>query len=140
MSVTSRDFQDDRAQQNNAVHGSSISVAATGVILTALPLGGVFRAVAAHGEIDVRSAPVLAEYVCAQVARGGVVVLDLTDIDFFGVAGLSVFEALDETCAANGASWVLCSGHPVRRLLQAAGRESSVRSFDSIDDALDSVM
>lgn len=89
-----------------------------------------------HGDIDVRSAPILSDYVCSRVEDGVRVIFDLSDVGFFGIAGLTVFTALDAAVRESSAGWCLIEGHPVHRLLEAAAVVTDVEKFDSVDDAL----
>lgn len=83
-----------------------------------------------------RSVDTLSDYVCSRVESGVRLVFDLSDVDFFGIAGLSVFVALDAAVEAAGASWCLVEGHPVHRLLEAAAAVPGVQRFGRVDDAL----
>ena len=115
---------------------TSVSVASTGVIFSATPAGYGQLVVKVHGDIDTRSAPILSDYVCARVGSDVRLVLDLSVVGFFGIAGLNVFTALDEAVQAAGSSWCLVEGHPVYRLLEAASVVPTVQRFKSVDEGL----
>ena len=69
---------------------TSVSVASTGAIFSATPAGYGQLVVKVHGDIDTRSAPILSDYVCARVGSDVRLVLDLSVVGFFGIAGLNV--------------------------------------------------
>lgn len=72
------------------------------------------------GEIDIRNAPALGVFVEEQFRSCQRIVLDLTEVEFFGVAGLSVFDRLDRIAAQHDRLWALACGRPVHRLLRIA--------------------
>ncbi|WP_084727661.1 STAS domain-containing protein [Rhodococcoides yunnanense] len=121
---------------SSSASSSSVSVAETGAIFSSAPAGEGALVVTVHGDIDMRSAPILADYVCSCVAEGQRVVFDLSDVGFFAIAGLQVFAALDDAVAEAGTSWCLVEGHPVYRLLEAANVVPAVRRFTSVASAL----
>lgn len=136
MTVTPHGLNDEnRVSRSPAPPASSVSVAETGAIFSSAPAGTDSIVVTVHGDIDMRSAPILADYVCAHVVVGMRLVLDLSDVGFFGIAGLTVFTDLDGAVAANGATWCLIEGHPVHRLLEAAAAVPSVQRFGSVAEA-----
>ncbi len=104
----------------------SVSVAATGAIFTAHDGPDGSLVVAVHGDIDMRSAPMFSDFVCSRVSSKRHVTLDLTDVDFFGIAGLTVFDAVRGYTAGIGASWSVVAGRSVSRLLQVADLENTV--------------
>lgn len=118
------------------VSETSVSVAETGAIFSATPAGYGQLVVKVHGDIDMRSAPILSDYVCSRVGADVHLVLDLSVVGFFGVAGLNVFTALDEAVQSAGSSWCLVEGHPVHRLLEAAAVVPTVKRFKSVDEGL----
>ena len=111
---------------SSAVAEKSVSVAATGAIFTAHdgPDGSLI--VAVHGDIDMRSAPMFSDFVCSRMSSRAHVTLELTDVDFFGIAGLTVFDAVREYTAGIGATWSVVAGRSVSRLLQVAQLDSTI--------------
>lgn len=104
----------------------SVSIAATGEIFTAHDGPDGSLVVAVHGDIDMRSAPMVSDFVCSRVSSKRHVTLDLTDVEFFGIAGLTVFDSVREYTAGIGASWSVVAGRSVSRLLQVANLEAMV--------------
>ena len=109
-----------------SVAEKSVSVAATGAIFTAHDGADGSLVVAVHGDIDMRSAPMFSDFVCSRVSSKRHVTLDLSDVDFFGIAGLTVFDAVHDYTAGIGASWSVVAGRSVSRLLQVADLESTI--------------
>lgn len=137
MTVTPHGLNDDTTSVS-LVSETSVSVAATGAIFSSSMVGTDRLVVTVHGDIDVRSAPILTDYVCARVgeSKGVRLVLDLSDVDFFGISGLDVFTELDSAVESAGSTWCLVEGHPVSRLLQAAAVVPMVRRFKTVAEGL----
>ena len=104
----------------------SVSVAATGAIFTAHDGPDGSLVVAVHGDIDMRSAPMFSDFVRSRVSSKRHVTIDLSNVEFFGIAGLTVFDAVRDYTAGIGASWSIVAGRSVSRLLQVADLESSI--------------
>ena len=102
-----------------SVAEKSVSVAATGAIFTAHDGTDGSLVVAVHGDIDMLSAPMFSDFVCSRVSSKRHLTLDLSNVEFFGIAGLTVFDAV-------GASWSIVASRSVTRLLQVADLESTI--------------
>jgi anti-anti-sigma factor len=57
-----------------------------------------------HGELDIAAVRALREHVRRAAVRDGVAILDLSDVEFIDVAGLSVLSALVREARADGLS------------------------------------
>lgn len=136
MTVSPHDLNDEGTTKSQAAASSSVSVAATGAIFSCTPAGVDTVVVKVHGDIDMRSAPILTDYVCGRVSPGVRVVFDLSVVGFFGIAGLTVFTALNSAVESAGASWCLVEGRAVHRLLEVASAATTVERFASVDSAL----
>ncbi|WP_199199054.1 STAS domain-containing protein [Amycolatopsis sp. CA-128772] len=79
--------------------------------------------VAATGEVDMLTVPLLADAVSAALARGpGVLVIDLTGVTFLASAGLSVLLQADQAAgAAIAVRVVVIPGSAAERSITAAG-------------------
>ena len=66
------------------------------------------------------------DFVCSRVSSKRHVTLDLSNVEFFGIAGLTVFDAVREYTAGIGASWSIVAGRSVSRLIQVADLESTI--------------
>ena len=109
---------------------------APGAAFTAEQIGSSLVLIRVRGEIDVLSAPALRAFACARVGEDRHVVLDLSEVDFIGAAGLAVFDTLDAQTCRFGSGWTLVGGRAVQRLLRAADRESACRCYESVEAAM----
>jgi len=66
-------------------------------------------------------------------------VVDLAAVEFFGAAGLSVFDDLDERARALNVRWVLLSGRPMERLLRIADADLAAKACRTREAALAAV-
>ncbi|MGX1809411.1 STAS domain-containing protein [Nocardia sp. NPDC055321] len=89
----------------------------------------------ASGEVDMVSAPKLSAAVAEALAgESPVLVMDLTDVGFFGSAGLSVLvEALEVTA---GRQFRVVASAPVRRPVELTGLGDLLAVYDTLDEAL----
>ncbi|MGV0816023.1 STAS domain-containing protein [Mycolicibacterium boenickei] len=92
--------------------------------------------VSAHGEIDAANATDFADYVLRHIADAERVVVDLTDVDFFGTAGFSALKAIEVRCTVGDADWVLVPSSSVNRLLRICDPDSMLRTRYSVAAAL----
>lgn len=90
--------------------------------------------VGVQGEIDLLNAPALRRYASAQLRPFTRLILDLSELEFIGSAGLSVFEGVEARAHQCDARWALVGGRPVQRLLLAAG-ETRPRMHSSLESA-----
>lgn len=74
--------------------------------------------VTACGEIDAASAPDICVAIERRAAGYRQLVLDLSEVDFFGTAGYSLLHRLHGRCNRASVDWVLVAGAEVRRLLR----------------------
>lgn len=80
------------------------------------------------GSIDLSNADVFREALGR--ARTGDVVLDLTGVEFFGTAALTVVAALDAACAERGSVLTVRIGDAVARVMVAARWQPAARVVD----------
>lgn len=73
--------------------------------------------VTVRGEVDATNNRDLARYVERQLSGSTHLVLDLTEIEFFGTAGFAALHNVNVICARYAVSWELTVGPPLRRLL-----------------------
>ncbi|MBC2588810.1 MULTISPECIES: STAS domain-containing protein [Rhodococcus] len=90
--------------------------------------------VAVAGELDMRNAPALRSYAGDQMHPSSRLVLDLSDVEFFGSAGLIVFDELDTLARRRSSRWALVGGRPVHRLLRVLG--DPVHAHASLESAI----
>lgn len=97
-----------------------------------VPPGAV--ALAVRGEIDMHTSPLLRDQLFAHLCRPAtLVVIDLSEVEFFGAAGLTVLIAVSEAARTAGIGLCLVvRGRVVPRVLAATGLTGA---FDLHPDA-----
>ncbi len=78
------------------------------------------------GEIDLSNIDDLSRDARRLVPDHGVLIVDLSCIDFIGVDGLHVLFALNMDCARTDTRWAVIVGHAANRLLRAAGDDGKL--------------
>src|SRR5579875_1484224 len=73
--------------------------------------------ISAHGELDAANAAQLADYVERCSASANRLVLDLSELSFFGTAGFSALHRINVRCAGAGVRWAVVPNQLVSRLL-----------------------
>ncbi|MFD3812805.1 STAS domain-containing protein [Rhodococcus sp. NPDC058639] len=106
-----------------------------GAEFSALPIGSDVIQIRVRGEIDIRNALALRDF-AARHLESSRIVLDLSDVDFFGAVGLRVFEDLETHSRGGGYPWALVGGRPVQRLFRVLGATIPVVAHSSLDNAL----
>lgn len=74
--------------------------------------------VTVHGDIDAVNVDRLGERARRLVLLGNPLILDLSGVDSFAGAGMSLLHAFDEDCCAAGVEWTLVAGPAVLELLR----------------------
>lgn len=103
---------------------------------------GAATVMAVDGEVDMRTAPVLAEEVGRHFRTDGrrPLVFDLTGVDFFGSAGLAVLAEAQAKATQLGSSvWVVASTRTVSRPLEITGLDSLLNVVTDLAAALRAV-
>ena len=95
--------------------------------------------ISAHGEIDAVNAAEFAEYALRHTAEAERVAVDLTDVEFFGTAGLSALKAIEAQCSVRDIDWTLVPSKAVARLLRVCDPDSALRTCYSVAAALSSL-
>ncbi|MFG1930490.1 STAS domain-containing protein [Mycobacterium sp. NPDC048908] len=95
--------------------------------------------IAAHGELDAANVQQFVDYALRHAAHLDRLVLDLTDVDFFGTAGFSALHTLNVRCAAEKIEWALASSPAVTRLMRICDPDSTLPIRDGVDAALAAV-
>jgi anti-anti-sigma factor len=115
--------------------GKLDQIARDAVSLRAYPYGGAI-VVGASGELDASNFGHFTEYVRVRLAGQRAVVLDLTQVDFFGAQGIRSLLEIANECEGNGIKWALLPSDAVTRLLKICGKDVQLPSVSSIDEAL----
>jgi anti-sigma B factor antagonist len=96
--------------------------------------------IAARGEVDLATAPVLRDAVEGADPEASVVVVDLTDVSFLDSSGLRVLAQCQRMLSGpdeDGAAMrVVVASPAVQRVFDVTGLRSFFDVYDSLDDAL----
>ena len=89
------------------------------------------------GEIDALNAEPVSEHIRGFVVPGRALVLDLSEVEFLGVAAVRSLMSLGEACAEAQVAWAVIASHAVRRLLDIADRDGRIPAGGSMVEVLD---
>ncbi|HPX37317.1 MAG TPA: STAS domain-containing protein [Mycobacterium sp.] len=103
----------------------------------ALSVGTVL--VTASGEVDAASAADLCDKIEWYAAGYRQLILDLSDVDFFGTAGYSLLHRLHARCVRAAVDWVLVPGSEVQRLLRVCDPDGILPTAANIVSAVASL-
>lgn len=92
--------------------------------------------ISAHGDIDASNAGNLTDHAVAHVTRCRGLVLDLSDLDFFGTEGFSALHRISVSCARVGTGWAMVPGAAVSRLLRICDPQGSLPTACTIAAAM----
>lgn len=92
--------------------------------------------ITAHGEMDAANAA--AVFSCIENAADSYahLIVDLSDIRFFGTAGFFALHRINVGCNRRGITWRLVAGREVRRLLRLCDPEGGLPGADSVESAV----
>jgi anti-sigma B factor antagonist len=108
-------------------------------LLVATQGSPLVRVVEVVGEIDLLTAPELAECIAAGLASGApsIVVVDLRQVSSLASAGLSVLVAADHEARMRHISLrLVVTTHPVRRVLIVTGLDHTLAVYPALEPAL----
>lgn len=90
-----------------------------------------------RGEIDVASAPAFKSAISEALAlRPQMLVIDLTDVDFFGSVGVSILLEAQDKVAEHGLFGVVARGPFTGRVIQLVGLQDVLSVYQTVDEAL----
>jgi anti-anti-sigma factor len=93
--------------------------------------------VTVRGEVDLLTAPRLAAVLTEEAdGRTPVLVADLSEVDFFGAAGLEALSQAARRAGAAGVSFRLVVGPQVRHLLSLLGSERPLPAYENLIEAV----
>lgn len=93
--------------------------------------------IAAAGAVDMLSAPQLQDVMSAAADRRPAgLILDMTDVDFLGTAGMEVLVTTRKQLDGNTRFAVVADGPATSRPLTIMGLADYIELFSSLDDAL----
>src|SRR6185312_2219609 len=87
-----------------------------------------------HGELDASNATALADYFDGCVAHSTPLILDLSDLKFFGTAGFSALHLINVKCAGANLRWGVVPNKAVTRLLRICDPDSTLPLVESVDE------
>ncbi len=89
-----------------------------------------------QGEIDADNVERVAAHLRRFLLGDGPVVLDMSDVSRFTIAGLSLLLSFDDDCCAAGIEWTLVAGPAATGLLSDAAAEDIFPVARSVHEAL----
>lgn len=92
--------------------------------------------VSVQGEVDALTAPRLAVTLTEEMATASLLVVDLSQVGFFGAAGLGVLARVAAGAAERAVTLRLVAGARVRRLLTLVGLAESMTVCATVAEAL----
>ncbi|MGV1087384.1 MAG: STAS domain-containing protein [Mycobacterium sp.] len=84
------------------------------------------------GEVDASTATRLCARIEREMAGYRQLVLDLSEVEFFGTAGYSLLHRLHSRCAGAAVGWVLVAGSEVQRLLRVCDPDGMLPTSPNI--------
>jgi anti-anti-sigma factor len=91
--------------------------------------------VSARGELDAANSQQFVTFALRNATTTKKVILDLTDVVFFGTAGFSALHTFNVQCAGEQVDWALVPGTAVTRVLRICDPDSVLPTGDSIETA-----
>jgi anti-anti-sigma factor len=88
--------------------------------------------IVAHGELDASNANQLADYVERCVAESATLVVDFSNLDFFGTAGFSALHLINVRCAGANRRWAVVPSMAVSRLLRICDPDNTLPLVESV--------
>ncbi len=89
-----------------------------------------------QGEIDAVNVDRIGQYLRRFLLGDSPVVLDMSEVSRFAVAGMSLLWTFDDDCRAAGVEWTLVAGPAVTEMLSAAAAEDTFPVTRSVHEAL----
>jgi anti-anti-sigma factor len=90
-----------------------------------------------HGELDASNATQLADYVEECMTHATPLMLDLSNLDFFGTAGFSALHLINVQCAGADLRWAVVPNKAVSRLLRICDPDHTLPLVESVHDVPD---
>ncbi|HKS45671.1 MAG TPA: STAS domain-containing protein [Amycolatopsis sp.] len=88
--------------------------------------------VSVHGEVDLLTAPRLLAVLTEQLHAATLLVVDVSEVDFFGAAGLDTLVEIAHRAGQRDVSLRLVAGAHVCRLLRLTGLDETLRIHDAV--------
>ena len=91
------------------------------------------------GDVDASNDYRVHDFATRFVAVSKALILDLSGVEFFSAAGLSVLIAVDEACRTADVEWALISSRVVNRVLRLIDCDTTLPTASSVPEALKQV-
>jgi anti-anti-sigma factor len=92
--------------------------------------------ITAHGELDAANANHLTVFVERCVRDSSQVIVDLSDLNFFGTAGFSALHRINVVCSGAGVPWVLVSGRAADRVLRICDPDNTLPTTSVLPESV----
>jgi anti-anti-sigma factor len=89
-----------------------------------------------NGDIDGSNAATFTDHAFVNAVRSRGLILDLTDLEFFGTEGFLALHRVSVRCAHAEIRWVVVPGTAVSRMLRICDPHGSLPTVDTVDAAL----
>lgn len=91
------------------------------------------------GDVDASNDYRVHDFATRFVAVSKALILDLSGVEFFSAAGLSVLIAVDEACRTADVEWALIGSRVVNRVLRLIDCDTTLPTASSVPEALKQV-
>ncbi len=91
--------------------------------------------ITASGEIDATNGRELGRYVERHTAPATQLIVDLSEVSFFGSQGFSALHYMSVSCTRIDVDWVVVPGGEVRRLLRICDPQGELPFAEGVDSA-----
>jgi len=90
----------------------------------------------ADGHIDASNADILMEYTLRHLSGCRGLIIDLSDLDFFGTEGFSALHRISVCCARPGIAWAVVPSKAVSRVLQIVDPQGLLPAARTVKTAM----
>lgn len=112
------------------------AVCRTGSLMRIRELSPTTVLVAVSGDVDAATGPALYESIDRELRDYRQLVLDLSQVQFFGTAGYSILHRMQAHCSRSAIDWVVVAGSEVQRLLRLCDPEGILPTAANIVSAV----
>jgi anti-anti-sigma factor len=84
------------------------------------------------GEIDVSNVEQVTDHAVCSALAGDALLLDMTDVTFFGAHGLSMLVTIEDVSCLSGLPWALVTSPAVERVLYLSGQAGALPVMSSV--------
>ena len=88
------------------------------------------------GEVDVSNVEQVTDHAVCSALAGNALLLDMTDVNFFGAHGVSMLFNIEDICCRSELPWALVTSPAVERVLYLSGQASILPVASSVCAAM----